>query len=94
MDIEARRASEWIIHDERVVDDTRRAVLSVADVELPDGVRFEQYVLRIPAAVMVVVLDDADRVLMMWRHRHQRWGNRRRRIRVRLARGVARQGDR
>ncbi|NJC65145.1 NUDIX hydrolase [Planosporangium flavigriseum] len=75
MDTGARRASEWTIHGERVVDDTRRAVLSVADVELPDGVRFEQYVLRVPAAAMVVVLDDADRVLMMWRHRFiiDRW---------------------
>ena len=70
-----RRASEWTIHGERVVDDTRRAVLSIADVELPDGVRFEQYVLRMPGAAMVVVLDDADRVLMMWRHRFviDRW---------------------
>jgi 8-oxo-dGTP pyrophosphatase MutT (NUDIX family) len=70
-----RRASEWTIHGERVVDDTRRAVLSIADVELPDGVRFEQYVLRVPGAAMVVVLDDADCVLMMWRHRFilDRW---------------------
>jgi 8-oxo-dGTP pyrophosphatase MutT (NUDIX family) len=75
MTTDARRASEWTIHDERVIDDTRRAVLSIADVELPDGVRFEQYVLRVPAAAMVVVLDDADRVLMMWRHRFiiDRW---------------------
>lgn len=71
----ARRASEWTIHGERVIDDTRRAALSIADVELPDGVRFEQYVLRVPSAAMVVVLDDADRVLMMWRHRFiiDRW---------------------
>jgi 8-oxo-dGTP pyrophosphatase MutT (NUDIX family) len=70
-----RRASEWTIHGERIIDDTRRAVLSIADVELPDGVRFEQYVLRIPPAAIVVVLDDADRVLMMRRHRFilDRW---------------------
>lgn len=69
------RPSEWTIHSERVIDDTRRAVLSVADVELPDGVRFEQYVLRIPPAAIVVVLDDAERVLMMRRHRFviDRW---------------------
>ena len=65
----AKRASEWTIHSERVVDDSRRAVLSVADVELPDGVRFEQYVLRIPPAAIVIVVDEADRVLMMHRHR-------------------------
>lgn len=75
MTAEPKRASEWTIHTERVVDDTRRAVLSIADVELPDGVRFEQYVLRIPAAAMVIVLDDDERVLMMWRHRFivNRW---------------------
>jgi 8-oxo-dGTP pyrophosphatase MutT (NUDIX family) len=69
MTTEVRGPSEWIIHGERVVDDTRRAVLSIADVELPDGVRFEQYVLRLPRAAVVVVLDDDERVLMMWRHR-------------------------
>lgn len=68
-------ASEWTIHGERIVDDTRRATLSIAEVELPDGVRFEQYVLRMPAAAMVVVLDDSERVLMMRRHRFviDRW---------------------
>jgi 8-oxo-dGTP pyrophosphatase MutT (NUDIX family) len=68
-------ASEWKIHGERIVDDGRRAILSIADVELPDGVRFEQYVLRMPAAAMVVVLDDFERVLMMRRHRFviDRW---------------------
>jgi 8-oxo-dGTP pyrophosphatase MutT (NUDIX family) len=75
MSADGRRASEWKIHGERVIDDTRRAVLSIADVELPDGVRFEQYVLRVPSAAMVVVLDDQHRVLMMWRHRFipDRW---------------------
>ncbi|MGH3575591.1 MAG: hypothetical protein ACRDUW_27865, partial [Pseudonocardiaceae bacterium] len=42
--------TRWIIHDERVIDDTRRLRLSVAQVELPDGVHFEQYVLRMPKA--------------------------------------------
>jgi 8-oxo-dGTP pyrophosphatase MutT (NUDIX family) len=69
------RRSEWTIHGERLVDDSRRAVLSIAEVELPDGVRFEQYVLRLPPAVVVVVLDNEDRVLMMRRHRFilDRW---------------------
>ncbi len=36
---------------------------------------FEQYVLRMPAAAIMVVLDDGDHVLMMWRHRFiiDRW---------------------
>lgn len=69
MPVVTERATQWTIHGERIVDDSRRAVLSIADVELPDGVRFEQYVLRVPAAIIVIVLDDADRVLMMYRHR-------------------------
>jgi len=67
---------QWIIHEERVVDESRRARLSIAHVELPDGVRFEQYVLRVPRAAVAVVLDDqGEQVLMMWRHRFviDRW---------------------
>ncbi len=49
--------------------------MRIASVELPDGVRFEQYVMRMPKAAMMVVLDDRDRVLMMWQHRFviDRW---------------------
>ena len=73
--VAARHPGEWIIHGERIVDDSRRAVLSVAEVELPDGVRFEQYVLRVPAAAIVAVVDEQERVLMMRRHRFvlDRW---------------------
>lgn len=62
-------AGRWTIHGERVVDDSRRAVLSIADVELPDGARFEQYVLRLPPAVIILVIDDLGRILVLWRHR-------------------------
>lgn len=58
------------------MDDTRRLHVAIAHVELPDGVRFEQYVLRMPRASMTVVLDDdGDRVLMIYRHRFipDRW---------------------
>jgi 8-oxo-dGDP phosphatase len=67
--------TRWTIHGERLVDDTRHLRLSVASVELPDGVHFEQYVLRVPKAAMMVVVDDQDRALMMWRHRFiiDRW---------------------
>jgi 8-oxo-dGTP pyrophosphatase MutT (NUDIX family) len=66
----------WTIHGERLIDDTRRLQLTIASVELPDGVQFEQYVLRMPKAAMMVVLDDAEEnVLMLWRHRFiiNRW---------------------
>jgi len=62
--------TRWIIHGERLIDDSRRLRLSIAEVELPDGVHFEQYVLRMPKAAITVVLDDAgERALMIWRHR-------------------------
>jgi 8-oxo-dGTP pyrophosphatase MutT (NUDIX family) len=62
--------TRWTIHEERLIDGTRKLQLSVAHVELPDGVHFEQYVLRMPKAAIAVVLDDAgERVLMIWRHR-------------------------
>lgn len=62
--------SRWTIHAERLPDDIRRARVSIAEVELPDGVRFEQWVLRLPKAAIEVVLNDAgENVRMMWRHR-------------------------
>ncbi|MFJ6199795.1 NUDIX hydrolase [Micromonospora sp. NPDC092111] len=71
----AAELTRWVIHGERVVDDTRRARLSIAEVELPDGVRFEQYVMRMPRSAMVAVLDDRERLLLMRRHRFvfDRW---------------------
>lgn len=67
--------TRWTIHGERVVDDTRRARLSIAEVELPDGTRFEQYVIRAPRSAVVAVIDEQERLLMMWRHRFviDRW---------------------
>jgi 8-oxo-dGTP pyrophosphatase MutT (NUDIX family) len=49
--------------------------LSVAEVELPDGVTFEQYVLRMPRAGIIVALNERDEVLMLHRHRFiiDRW---------------------
>lgn len=50
--------------------------LSAAEVELPSGVRFTQYVMRMPRCAMTAVLDDArQRILLMWRHRFiiDRW---------------------
>jgi hypothetical protein len=37
---------KWLIHGERLVDDTPHIRVSLADVELPNHVRFTQYVFR------------------------------------------------
>ncbi|WP_238161264.1 hypothetical protein [Kribbella antibiotica] len=50
----------WKIRGERLVDDSRRLRLSIASVELPDGVQFEQYVLRISKAAMVPCSTTGD----------------------------------
>ena len=66
----------WVIRGERLVDDTPHVRVSLADVELPNQVRFTQYVFRMRRCAMTVVLDDpAERVLLMLRHRFiiDRW---------------------
>ena len=67
---------EWVIHGERLVDDTPHIRVSLADVELPNHVCFTQYVFRMRRCAMTVVLDDTgDRVLLLRRHRFivDRW---------------------
>ncbi len=66
----------WLIRGERLVDDTPHVRVSLADVELPNQVRFTQYVFRMRRCAMTVVLDDpGEQVLLMLRHRFivDRW---------------------
>lgn len=67
--------TRWVIRSERVVDENRHIRLSAADVRLPDGTQFTQYVIRMPRSVATVVLGDQDRVLLIRRHRFiiDRW---------------------
>ena len=68
---------EWTVHGRRAIYESSWLSLEMVDVELPDGRRFEQHVVRMARPVAaVVVLDDRDRVLLMWRHRHvtDTWG--------------------
>lgn len=67
--------TEWRIHGRRLVDENRHIHLSTVDVELPDGTEFTQYVVRMPPAAMTLVLNGADEVLLMYRHRFiiDRW---------------------
>jgi 8-oxo-dGDP phosphatase len=67
--------TQWQIHDERLMDENPFIRLSIASVELPDGTQFEQYVMRMRRTATTVVVDDQDRVLLMWRHRFivNRW---------------------
>jgi 8-oxo-dGTP pyrophosphatase MutT (NUDIX family) len=50
--------------------------LGQVDVEVPGGERFWHHVVRLHRAALMVLLDDQDRVLLLWRHRFlaDRWG--------------------
>ena len=68
---------EWTVHGERSVYESEWMNLSLVDVELPSGKRFEHHVLRMPCDAAGVVVDDPDRgVLLLWRHRFisDTWG--------------------
>jgi 8-oxo-dGTP pyrophosphatase MutT (NUDIX family) len=67
---------KWLVHAERLVDDTPHVRISLADVEIPGHARFTQYVFRMRRVVVTAVLDDeGERVLLMRRHRFivDRW---------------------
>lgn len=68
--------SKWVVLDERLVDDTPHIRVSQADIELPDRVRFTQYVFRMRRCAITAVLDEpGERMLLMRRHRFivDRW---------------------
>lgn len=67
----------WKVLDERTVYEGSWARLLLADIELPGGQRLEHCVIRLPRqSVATAVVDDHQRVLMLWRHRFitDRWG--------------------
>ena len=67
----------WQVHGERVLYDSDWVRLSLVDVEIPGGERFEHHVVRVPSqAVGTIVVDDQRGVLLLWRHRFitDTWG--------------------
>ncbi len=62
--------SRWIVHAKRSLYESEWVRLGLADVELPDGERFEHHIVWMPAAAMTALLnDELTHVLLMWRHR-------------------------
>jgi 8-oxo-dGTP pyrophosphatase MutT (NUDIX family) len=68
--------SRWKTFGERVIYDNPWVWLGQVDVELPGGERFWHHVVRLHRAAMMVLVDDRERVLLLWRHRfvQDRWG--------------------
>lgn len=68
---------QWQVHGERALYESPWVRLTLVDVELPDGQRFEHHVIRATAdAAALVVHDPARGVLLLWRHRFttDTWG--------------------
>ncbi|MFE6360167.1 NUDIX domain-containing protein [Streptomyces sp. NPDC057806] len=59
----------WQIHGERTLYDNRWVKLALVDVEPPGVERFEHHVVRLHHVAIAAVIDDQDRVLMLWRYR-------------------------
>lgn len=68
---------EWTVHGERPIYESEWVRLTLVDVEVPGGERFDHHVVRSPQPAAGVVAVDAGRgVLLMWRHRFitDSWG--------------------
>ncbi|MFL1379831.1 NUDIX domain-containing protein, partial [Nocardiopsis protaetiae] len=65
----------WTVHSERPLYTDPWLDVRVADVELPDGQRFDHRLIRRPRGAGTV-LRDGGRVLLLWRHRFitDTWG--------------------
>lgn len=72
----AQDLKPWVIHGARTIYDNPWVKLDLVDVEPPGVKRFEHHVVRLSRVAVTAVVDDADRVLMLWRYRFvpDRWG--------------------
>lgn len=67
----------WTVHGERTLYDNNWLRLTLVDVELPSGDRFEHHVVRLPQpASATVIRDPARGILLLHRHRFvvDTWG--------------------
>lgn len=64
------------VYGERSLYESKWVRLNLVDIEPPDGRRFEHHVVRLQTCAFAAVLDDDDRVLMLWRYRFatDEWG--------------------
>ncbi|MEV7358147.1 NUDIX hydrolase [Kitasatospora sp. NPDC091276] len=60
---------QWKIHGERPIYENPWVNLWLADIEQPDGHRWEHHVVKLRHLAVAAVVSDRKQVLMMWRHR-------------------------
>jgi 8-oxo-dGTP pyrophosphatase MutT (NUDIX family) len=66
----------WTVHGERPIYSSDWVNLTLVDIELPSGARFDHHVVRMPAEAAGTVVSDDRGVLLLWRHRFatDTWG--------------------
>ncbi|WP_328539738.1 NUDIX domain-containing protein [Streptomyces sp. NBC_00344] len=79
---------QWMNLSERNVYKNRWFQVNLADVELPDGAHLDHFVIRLRPVAVATVVNDANEVLLLWRHRFitDSWG-------WELAAGVVEDGE-
>jgi len=60
---------KWTVHGRRTVYDSPWVRLELADVEPPDGSRFEHHVVHLSRVAIALIVDHYERILMLWRYR-------------------------
>ncbi|MYW06016.1 NUDIX hydrolase [Streptomyces sp. SID3343] len=67
---------QWITHSETDVYTNPWFTIRLADVELPDGRHLDHYLIRQRPVALATIVDEQDRVLLLWRHRFitDTWG--------------------
>lgn len=75
-DAQSDESARWRTFGERAIYETPELKLGQIDVELPDGGRHWHHVVRLQRAAMLVLLNDRDDVLLLWRHHlvPDKWG--------------------
>lgn len=66
----------WQTFGERLIYDNKWIRLGLVDVQAPNNERWEYHVAHFDRIAIAVIVDDRDRVLMLWRYRFvtKQWG--------------------
>lgn len=67
---------QWTNLNEQSVYENRWFRVNLADVALPDGGRLDHFVIRLRPVAAATVVNEANEVLLLWRHRFitDSWG--------------------
>jgi 8-oxo-dGTP pyrophosphatase MutT (NUDIX family) len=66
----------WRRFGEKTIYDSRWVRLGLVDVAAPNGERWDYHVVHLGRVAVALIIDDHDRVLMLWRYRFitDQWG--------------------